>query len=327
MTGLGWTGAEIDELATQNPPPSYQEMLAVATHFTHDQAWDVIEAGEITWPDVEALANAAAPGVASPALVLQAAVNACHQLIADDIQALGAIGVVVHPERYGALIVGTDSLAGMPTHVVRDYMTDARWFSICFDTARLLLDDLGTGAMVYSSGGATNAVYPLIQQQARSAQLVLDLQAAAVAPGPVIFNIHVGGHGFTLTVVGGTVYQLEAFASQASPPHENPNVLLQRGDLRMSLRTSIFGNHNYPLATIVTAIGQMTANNTVSRATGATTMGWNAGPCGFIGGGHITDPMAIWWRAENLVDNADMVVSIARRIQARRTDIRAKLGL
>jgi hypothetical protein len=65
----------------------------------------------------------------------------------------------------------------------------------------------------------------------------------------------------------------------------------------------------------------------LQRNAGANTMGWNAGPCGFLAGGLVTDPMAIWWQASSLHSNAQIVVNVAERIHRQRVQIRQKLGL
>jgi len=326
LAGSGWAADDLAYYAGVNPAPTFAELNAVATHFTVDQTDDLAGLGGFAWDDLAALANAAPGGHQSPAVTLLNAINACAQLVAEDLQQLATLHLNVPAARYQALLVGTNSLSDIDGMIVRDYLQDARWFSICFDTAQRLIDDLGN-VPSFGSGGAQNATYALAQQQIRSGQLVGHLNAATVAPGPVMFNIHVGGHGFTLTVIGNQVHQLEAFASQASPPHEDPGVLARGEDLRMSLLTSIGANHTYPIATVTTAITQMTSNNPVHRAAGANTMGWNAGPCGFLAGGLIADPMAIWWQSASLHDNAQIVVNIAQRIHRQRVEIRQKLGL
>ncbi|HEV2888475.1 MAG TPA: hypothetical protein VGX49_16310 [Jatrophihabitans sp.] len=76
------------------------------------------------------------------------------------------------------------------------------------------------------------------------------------------------------------------------------------------------------------AVTDMTSNNAHHRARGATTMGWNAGPCGFIGGaGAITDPMAIWWESASLHSNAQIVANVAARIQRQRQQIATMFGI
>jgi hypothetical protein len=224
------------------------------------------------------------------------------------------------------MLIGTGDLAGMGPAIVGDYLNDARYFSICFDTAQRLFDEMGAGGAV-AAGGAPRANYALAQQQERSAALIERLNAAALAAGPVIFNIFMGGHGFTLTVIGNQVYQLEAFASQAGRVGENPAVLAEGRDLRMSLLTSIDARRTYPIATVTTAIGRMTSANPAHRQTGAETMGWNAEPCGFTHDGAITDPMAVWWSSANLLSNAQIVVGLARRIQRQAAEVRRILGI
>ena len=326
LAGIGWAAGDIADYAGENPAPTFAQLSTIATRFTANQLDDLAGTGGFAWDDLAALANAAPPGVQSPAVTLLHAINACATLVAEDLQELGTIGLNITPDRYKALLVGTNSLSDIDGMILRDYLQDARWFSICFDTARRLLDDLGN-APAYASGGATDATYALVQQQARSALLVNNLNAATLAAGPVIFDIHVGGHGFTLTVIGNTVYQLEAFASQAGRPGEDPGVLARGEDLRMSLLRSIGANRSYPIATVTTAITNMTSNNPAHRNAGAHTMGWNAGPCGFLTGGGIADPMAIWWQASSLHSNAQIVVNIAQRIHRQRVEIRQKLGL
>jgi len=157
--------------------------------------------------------------------------------------------------------------------------------------------------------------------------LIGHLRAAALAPAPVIFEIHLGGHGFSLTVIGNQVYQLEAFASAVGGPDEDPRVRAQGLDLRMSLLNSIGLQRSYTLAAATTALAQMTADTRDQRQYGAAAMGWNAGPCGFVTAQGVKDPMAVWWKSASLLDNAQIAVATARRVQRQAAAIRQILGV
>lgn len=330
LAGLGWTAADLVELIDQDERPTPQQVRTIASRFTHDQVFDVVGAAVdgFTWPDLEALATAAAPGAASPTAVLHAALTAMLPLVGEDVAELGRNGIVVDQRRFVSFLIGMDGLGDLEDYVVRDYLSDARWYSICFATAHRLLADLG-GTARYASGDgdAPQTTYPLATQQQRSAQLIRDLTAAGQAGTPVVFEVHVGGHGFTLTVRGQQVFQLEAFASQAGRPDEDPRVLAAGDDMGSSLLQSIVSNRSYGLAEVTTAIGQMTNGDPQQRVAGAGTMGWNAGPCGFIGAGGVSDPMAIWWRSRDLLTESGIVVNVARRIYTLRASLRRRLGL
>lgn len=323
LTRSAWNAAHIAALvADDDNLPTFAQLELVVTRFTRAQAVAISGAVAPNWARLGELATAAAPGNQSPALTLRGALAACQDFIDRELAAVReTLHLNITRQRYAALLIGTDNLDGMGAPIVQDYLQDARWFSICFDTALRLLNELG-GAAGQGSGGASGTTYPLLQQQQRSATLVGQLNAAGLGAAPIIFDIHMGGHGFTLTVIGNQVHQLEAFASQAGPPDEDPQVLAQQQDLRMSLLTSIGANRTYPLATVTTAIGQMTSADPAHRQAGATTMGWNAGPCGFTHNGAITDPMAVWWRSASLLSNAEIVVGLARRLQRQAAAIR-----
>jgi hypothetical protein len=328
LTRAGWTADHLAGLVGDPAnQPTFAQLEPVVTRLTRPEFVQIRDALGTNWARLAGLATAAAPGGQSPAVTLRNALMACQAYLQEQLQAINdGLGTEITLRRYTAMLIGTGDLAGMGPAIVGDYLNDARYFSICFDTAQRLFDELGAGGAV-AAGGAPRANYALAQQQERSATLIERLNAAALAAGPVIFSIFMGGHGFTLTVIGNQVYQLEAFASQAGRVGENPAVLAQGQDLRMSLLTSIDARNTYPLATVTTAIGRMTSADPGHRQTGAETLGWNAGPCGFTHDGAITDPMAVWWSSANLLSNAQIVVGLARRIQRQAAEVRRILGI
>jgi Domain of unknown function (DUF4157) len=328
LTRAGWTADQLAGLVGDPAnQPTFAQLEPVVSRLTRPQYVQIRDAVGTNWARLAGLATAAAPGAQSPAVTLRGALVACRSYLQEQLQAINdGLGTDITLPRYTAMLIGTGDLAGMGPAIVGDYLNDARYFSICFDTAQRLFDELGAGAAV-AAGGAPRANYPLAQQQERSAALVERLNAAAQAAGPVIFSIFMGGHGFTLTVIGDQVYQLEAFASQAGRVGENPAVLAEGRDLRMSLLTSIDARRSYPIATVTTAIGRMTSANPAHRQTGAETMGWNADPCGFTHDGAVTDPMAVWWSSANLLSNAQIVVGLARRIERQAAEVRRILGI
>lgn len=150
-----------------------------------------------------------------------------------------------------------------------DYLKDARWFSICFDTAQRLFEDLGN-VRANSSDGARDAKYAQAVQRSRAHLLETHLNGASAGGTPMIFNIHVGGHGFSLTVIGTKVYQMEAFASQADG---DADVLKNFEDLSASLVTSIRSNNTYSIAEVTAAIVDMTSTSRKKRTAAAQVMG------------------------------------------------------
>jgi Domain of unknown function (DUF4157) len=324
LAGSGWTAGDLASTASIQPRAEVRQFQLIVSRFTAEQLDALMEPAAFTWEKLADLADAAEPVVQSPAITLREAIATCNSLVAEDVAALGEIGLVVSPRRYQALVIGTDSLADVDyTHVI-DYLKDARWFSICFDTAQRLFEDLGN-VPANSSGGARDAKYAQAVQRTRAKLLATHLEAASAGGTPVIFNIHVGGHGFSLTVIDGHVYQLEAFASKADGDEE---VLANFRDLSASLVTSIRANHTYAIGEVTAAIVDMTSTSRGKRTVAAGVMGWNPGPCGFLDDdGNISDPMAIWWESASLHDNAQIVTNIALRIQRQRDEIRKKFGI
>jgi hypothetical protein len=326
LAGTGWTAGDLERVAS-NGSPTVDQFKMIVSRFTAEQFDALTEPEAFSWENLAELAEAAEPAVQSPALTLKDALIACNSLIAEDVRALAEIGLAVAPRRYQALVVGTDSLADTDYHQVMDYLKDARWFSICFDTAQRLFEDLGN-VPANSSGGARDAKYPQAIQRSRAHLLETHMNSASAAGTPTIFNIHVGGHGFSLTVIGPKVHQMEAFASQADG---DAQVLKNFEDLNASLVTSIRSNNTYGIAEVTAAIVDMASTSTRKRTKAAQVMGWNPGPCGFIyedgDKDKITDPMAIWWESASLHSNAQIVTNIALRIQRQREQIRKKFGI
>jgi hypothetical protein len=323
LAGTGWTADDLERVAG-NGSPTVDQFKMIVSRFTAEQFDALTEPEAFSWENLAELAEAAEPAVQSPALTLKDALVACNSLIAEDVRALSEIGLAVAPRRYQALVVGTDSLADTDYHQVMDYLKDARWFSICFDTAQRLFEDLGN-VRANSSGGARDAKYPQAVQRSRAHLLETHMNSASAAGTPTIFNIHVGGHGFSLTVIGAKVHQMEAFASQADG---DADVLANFEDLSASLVTSIRSNNTYGIAEVTAAIVDMASTSRKKRTAAAAVMGWNPGPCGFLDDdGNITDPMAIWWESASLHSNAQIVTNIALRIQRQREQIRKTFGI
>ena len=320
----GWTAAQISALvADDDNLPTWAQLKLIVTRLTAAQSTALVaDAVKVNWNDLTQLAAAAAPADQSPAVTLDRALQACRGFIAEQIAAFrDVLRMDIDPRRYTALMVGTDHIQGTDFERVTDYLRDARFFSVCFDTARRMLTELGNGVTGgHESGGAVDATYPLNQQQERSARLIQHLTAASQGGAAKIFEIRVGAHGFTLTVIGNRVYQLEAFASQAN---EKPEELAISKDLESSLLTSIEANRTYTLADVTTALGQITSAQADDRETGADTMGWGALGCGFVHGEQITNPMVIWWTSAGLLSNAAIVVRLAQRVQRQAAEILA----
>jgi len=328
LTRSAWNPAHIALLVGDaDNLPTFAQLELVVTRFARAQAGAIVGAVGPDWPRLAGLATAAAPGVQPPAVTLRRALQACESYIDEQLAAINdALELGISKRRFTALLIGTDDLTGTPLMALGDYLRDARSFSVCFDTAHRLLTELG-GAAGNESGGHQGTTYPLADQEARTQTLIGHLRAAALAPAPVIFEIHLGGHGFSLTVIGNQVYQLEAFASAVGGPDEDPRVRAQGLDLRMSLLNSIGLQRSYTLAAATTALAQMTADTRDQRQYGAAAMGWNAGPCGFVTAHGVKDPMAVWWKSASLLDNAQIAVAIARRVQRQVAAIRQILGV
>ncbi|HEX8081855.1 MAG TPA: DUF4157 domain-containing protein [Jatrophihabitans sp.] len=323
--GSGWSAEDLAGTASIQPAASVSQFRTIVSRFSCAQLDKLMEPSAFTWDKLTELAEAAEPDPQSPALTLKDVLVACNSLIKEDVAALDELGLKVSARRYQALVIGTDSLTEIDYSQVMDYLKDARWFSICFDTAQRLFDDLGDVA-ANSSDGARDAKYAQADQRKRAHLLETHLLAASAGGTPMIFNIHMGGHGFSLTVIGTKVYQLEAFASHAD---DDADVLKNFEDLSASLVTSIRSNNTYGIAEVTAAIVDMTSTSRKKRTAAAQVMGWNPGPCGFIDlkTDTITDPMAIWWESASLHSNAQIVTNIALRIQRQRAEIRKKFGI
>jgi hypothetical protein len=318
LAALQHTADDIVYVATLEDP-TFPQLYDVLRAFTYDEFAKLTRSGAGDWASLAALA-ANVLNAGSLTQVLLGISTSWQVALQDDLAALAQLNVHLDPVRYEAALIGTNSLDVGHWQTTLDYLNDARYFSICFDTASRLLALAGTGVVAYASGGATNATYALAQQQQRMLQLTQDIAAAAGVAGGVMFNVHVGGHGFTLTVLGQTVFQLEAFASRAGTPFAG------HADLSASLYQSIRANKSYPLATVCGHLTGMASAQAATRATAAGAMGWSAGPCGFVNGPAIVDPMVVWWSASNLATKKDVVLRLSREIQRRRKELFRLLG-
>ena len=324
LAATGWAADDLARVAS-NGEPSVEEFKMVVSRFTADQFDELCEPEAFSWTHLASLAEAAEPAPQSPAITLRDALATCNSLVLEDVNALAEMGLRVSPRRYQALLIGTETLDEHTDYkLVTAYLKDARWFSICFDTAQRLFDDLGN-VPANSSGGEKADTYSQVEQRSRARLLVTHMNGASAAGTPVIFNIHVGGHGFSLTVIGAKVYQMEAFASQAD---DDADVLANFEDLSASLVTSIRANNTYAIGEVTAAIVDMTSTSRKKRTNAAQVMGWNPGPCGFLDDdGNVTDPMVIWWESASLHTNAQIVTNIALRIQRQRVEIRKRFGI
>lgn len=311
-----------DDLADvlTNGAPTWQEAWDTLQVLTPDEIDTLAQSGANDWAAIHALAQTTQPD-RSLTQLLHGVVAAWVPRLRDDVTALGAVGVAVDLQRYAAALIGTSSFDVDEDWIAVSYLADARYFSVCFDTAARLVDLAGQGGVGATSGGTTKHTrYPLAEQQERVEGLADALQDAS-GRGPVVFEVVLGAHGFTLTVHGQAAHQLEAFASQAGEPFTGHE------DLETSLLTSILTDHAAPVATTTGYLRDIVGASPQERARGAGGMGWRPLGCGFVTAqGTVVDPMAVWWAGTDLAPRKVITLRLAHHVQRRREELFALLG-
>ena len=201
-------------------------------------------------------------------------------------------------------------------------LKDKSSIASCYPAATRLLELVGVRderderVESFHGGGETDS-FKLSDQQKLIKKLSRDLQKAAGDKKPIIFKIQLGGrgkggHGFTLTVQGDTIYQLEALAGQGS----NANILFD--DIMR-------GGRKRTLDYVVKALQSIASADPNERKTGAYALGWNANAIGLITEDEsaIVDPMNVYWTASVLASETAIRERVAEQISETRENIRA----
>jgi hypothetical protein len=191
--------------------------------------------------------------------------------------------------------------------IIGSLMRDSTYNS-CFDGADRLVSLMGTENLQvsYASGGAKETQYNQATQAQRAMLLGQHFAQAAALRTPILFRIHIGGHGFTLTTEHGRIYQVETLAGAG-----DPGTLLQ----------SILNGYTHTVANCSQHFADMTSAVVNNRINGADAMHWNAGPIAILAKSNpqgnydiIKDPMEIWWTASPLLTRDQIVQRFQQKI-------------
>ncbi len=198
--------------------------------------------------------------------------------------------------------------------VLSDYLSSNTGIASCYPAATRLLELVGMKSKGESySGGGAEASFPLEKQISLIDNLCQNLQKATNDGIPIIFKVQLGGkgkggHGFTLTIQGKFVYQLEALASGEEKYAKTILADIMRDGQR------------HTLTTIVKALSLIASNKVQNRVNGANMLGLNAAGIALItdDGTAITDPMNVFWTAYPLASADEIRNRVAKQIQETR---------
>ena len=314
------TGAEIVELCQMDiggGVPTWDQLMALAVN-------SLVQIRRIRQlPFIHSWAEAMEETNRLPQLLLQIVMGMKDTLDADLDGLAASLGVRPSLQNYIAILVDLNLPATNSQGYINDvtiynrFFADSVNYNACFDGTDRLVATVGTEnlAVTYDAGGGARQEYAQAQQAVRIEALLADLQAA-LAGAPVIFRVHLGGHGFTLVTQGGRIYQLETLAGSSTP-----GTLLQ----------SIFNNYSYTLAEAQTNFRNIAGNSVVNRIQGAGDMHWNAGPLALLQPpgvyNAVKDPMTVYWTGSALQPRDQIITDFTHKMRENRRTILERLGI